>query len=122
DDRVGAVVRVSEPDARVDAEVHRAWLITSAVAAGALVVAWLLARELARRLAEPVRRLGASAEQLGSGGVVLPHEPTGVAELDLLGETLATSSARITEMIARERAFTADVSHQLRTPLTGLRL
>lgn len=122
DDQVSGVVRVFEPDAAVDAEVHRAWLVMSVVAGGALLIAWLIARALARRLADPVQRLAVSAEQLGAGGVVLAHQPTGVPELDLLGDTLAASSARIAEVLARERGFTADVSHQLRTPLTGLRL
>jgi len=122
DDRVGAVVRVAEPDAEVDAAVHRAWLIMAAVAGAALLIAWLFARALARRLSEPVQRLAVAAEQLGAGGVVLAPEPSGVVELDLLGNALASSSARIAEVLARERAFTADVSHQLRTPLTGLRL
>ncbi len=122
DDQVGAVVRVADTDAEVDGDVHRAWLVMAVVAGAALLIAWLIARTLARRLTEPVQQLAIAAEQIGAGGVVISHEPTGVPEFDLLGDTLATSSTRVAEVLARERAFSADVSHQLRTPLTGLRL
>lgn len=122
DDQVAAVVRVADSDAEVDGDVHRAWLVMAIVAGAALLIAWLIARTLARRLAEPVRQLAIAAEQIGAGGVVISHEPTGVPEFDVLGDTLATSSTRVAEVLARERSFSADVSHQLRTPLTGLRL
>jgi signal transduction histidine kinase len=119
---VAGAVRVAEPDARIDARIHRAWLIMSIAGLLALVIAWVVAAAQARRLSRPITNLATSAERLGAGGVVLAQDRTGISELDLLGDTLASSSVRLAELIARERAFTADVSHQLRTPLTGLRL
>jgi signal transduction histidine kinase len=46
----------------------------------------------------------------------------GVPEMDAIAQGLDTSAARIAELVAREREFSGNVSHQLRTPLTALRL
>ena len=113
---------------------HRSWVgwgVMVASAAAALGLAWLIARRVARRLSRPVVDLAAAASALGTGGsggtsgagrVVVPTAPTGVAEIDTLATALADSSVRISEAMERERRFSADVSHQLRTPMTGLRL
>ena len=45
-----------------------------------------------------------------------------MAELDDLATALEDASRRVTESVVRERQFSGEVSHQLRTPLTGLRL
>jgi signal transduction histidine kinase len=88
----------------------------------ALLGAMTLARSQGRRLAEPVSQLARHAEDLGRGEFRDRPEPSGVSEVDTVATALAASGERLASLVARERRFSADVAHQLRTPLAGLRL
>lgn len=118
---VGAL-RLSEHLSEANTRALRAWLVMALAGGVALGIAYLIARRLARRLSQPVTELAAAAAQLGNGGILARHVPVGIDEIDLLGATLVDGSQRVSEALARERRFSADVSHQLRTPLAGLRL
>jgi signal transduction histidine kinase len=86
-----------------------------AVAAGA---GWILVR----RLTKPLDRLRGAAIALGEGDFTVTPAFTGLAELDDVGEALHHTARRIGGLIERERTFSADASHQLRTPIAGLRV
>ena len=118
---VGAL-RLGESLTGVERRARRAWLVMVASGIAALGLASLIASRIARGLSRPVISLADTAGLLGSGGVIDHHQPTGIAEIDLLGAALVDGSQRVSESLARERRFSADVSHQLRTPLAGIRL
>lgn len=116
------VVRAALPWSTVTNRVLRAWALMGLLVLLVLGVAWWVAGRLARRLAAPLERLADSAATLGQGGFGLQVPPSGIYEVDVVGGVLEDSGRRLGDMFRRERAFSADASHQLRTPLTALRL
>jgi signal transduction histidine kinase len=122
EERVVGVVRAALPEAAIDRRVHRAWLLMAALGLAVLAVAALVARVQAGRLSRPVDALAMTAARLGDGDFSARAGRSGVAEVDEVARTLDATSDRLGQLLARERAFSADASHQLRTPLAGLRL
>ena len=122
DGDVVGVVRASTPRTEVWMRIVGAWLLMAALGAVALGAVWLLARRQGARLARPLEQLAQNAQRLGDGDFSVRAEPAGISEIDAVGASLDTTAERLGDVVARERAFTADASHQLRTPLTGLRL
>ena len=74
----------------------------------------------ARRVARPLQEVAGAAARLGSGDAGPLGRRYGVPELDRVAEGLDGSAQRISDLLAAERDFAADASHQLRTPLTAL--
>ena len=94
-------------------------LLIAGAAVFAMAVAIGLTVLTANRLAEPMMDLAEMAERIGLGDP--PARRTyGLGELDRVATVLEASAARISRMLAAERHFAADASHQLRTPLTAL--
>jgi len=94
--------------------------LVAALAGLAVAVAVALAMLQARRLTRPLQELAGAADRLGSGDASPLGRKYGIPELDRVAEGLDGSARRISELLAAERQFAADASHQLRSPLTAL--
>ncbi len=101
--------------------------VTGAAALVAMVVSWVLGRSIVR----DVRRVRAAARRLGEGGRVeapTPFDRPALRELTDIENDLATAGRRLAEARDREQALESSrrdlvawVSHDLRTPLAGMR-
>ena len=116
------VVRAAEARSDVDRQILKAWSVLALLALAVLGVTAALAYWQSRRLTRPLKRLAAASTRLGDGDFTVRNEPSGVPEIDAVGQALDSTAARLGDALERERSFSADASHQLRTPLTGLRL
>jgi two-component system osmolarity sensor histidine kinase EnvZ len=88
----------------------------------AMVFVVLTAALLARRVTAPLERLSLAAEQMTKAGSPTPLPETGPRELASLARQLNETSRQIKELLADRTVLLTGISHDLRTPLTRLRL
>lgn len=123
DGKVIGAVRITYPAATINDRVRDVWLrlggLGAVVLAAGAVVAWFIARSVT----EPVRDLAAAAGRIGAGHTgVRVGTADGPPELRELAASFDDMAAKLDALGERQRSFVADASHQLRTPLTALRL
>lgn len=118
---VGAV-RVTQSNAAVSERVRRNVLVVVGVGLAALALGLGLAWVLAGSLAEPLRGLARTARRVEEGELDARADVTGAREQQEVAVAFNEMTERLAQVLEAQREFVGNASHQLRTPLTGLRL
>ncbi len=118
----GGLLRLSVPASYLRGEQWRALGLVVLAVALSIVVGTGVAVLTAGRLVTPLSDVARRAARLGSGDFRTFRRRYGIAELDRVADVLDSSARDIADLIGRERVLAGDISHQLRTRLTGLRL
>jgi signal transduction histidine kinase len=119
---VYGAVRVTYPTSRVDARLRRTWALLVLVALVALAAAALIGLAISRWIARPLAAVGDAAARIGEGELAARAPEHGPPEVREVARSLNETAAKLESLLRSQEAFVADASHQLRTPLTALRL
>jgi signal transduction histidine kinase len=121
--KVHGAVRITIPTSEADARVRDTWISLGLLSVVVLTTVGLVGLLLASEVTRPVRRLEDAALRLESGDLsARAGEIGGAPEVVALGRQFDATAERLATLVDAQRRFVADASHQLRTPLTALRL
>ena len=92
------------------------WLITATVLLSLVSILFI------RNQARPITELADAADAFGKGQDISSYKPSGASEVRLAGQSFLKMRGRIRRHIEQRTTMLAGVSHDLRTPLTRLKL
>ncbi|GIU97612.1 MAG: two-component sensor histidine kinase [Actinomycetota bacterium] len=119
---VGAVRLTRRIDDVGDA-IRRTTLGLIVIGGAGLLAGVVIAFALAGSLARPIQQLAGAARRLGAGDLrARAGEVPGTSEITALARSFDEMADRVERTVRAQREFVANASHQLRTPLTGLKL
>ncbi len=127
-DPLSVVIRVQMPDAVLVVQAPRKRLFATTVyvfvlwLVGSSLLVFAIAALFMRNQVRAIRRLAAAAEAFGMGRDAGPIKPSGATEVRQAAIAFNRMQDRIIRFLQQRTEMLAGVSHDLRTPLTRLRL
>jgi len=119
---IGTLV-LERPTGPLNQNIANLWLYLVGLSGAAMVAAVLIAAYFARWVGRPLARLDTAARKIADGDLTVRAKTGyGPPELRRMAATFNMMAGRLEALVHGHRAMLADASHQLRTPLTALRL
>jgi signal transduction histidine kinase len=119
---IGTVV-LERSTSGLNQNLEHLWLFLIGLSCAAMAAAVLVAIYVARWVSRPLARLDAAARKIADGDLTVRAQTReGPPELRRTAATFNMMAGRLETLVHGHRAMLADASHQLRTPLTALRL
>ncbi len=112
-----ALSAIERPVGTALEEITPSLLVAGAIT---LVISVLMALFIARSIAGPITQLTRATQAFSQGQYDLRVTSTGHDEIGRLATSFNTMAARVQRSRQREKDFVANVSHELKTPLTSI--